>query len=116
MPGFVGSPSRLACWTPWPPGTSCQCTLAGVIRTKSAVSFATPLAAAMTALSIKQEAKPRIDIVFMHHLDEVYGSCNNMEFYARTVFGRREYWMDATRADRNNPRHAERISHREIER
>jgi hypothetical protein len=54
-----------------------------------------------------------------------------MEFYApgwsdtgqlqcrrrvHTVCARREYWMDASRADRNNPQHAERIPHREIER
>jgi hypothetical protein len=33
-----------------------------------------------------------------------------------TVSVRRQYWMDASRTDRNNPRHAERISYRKTER
>src|SRR5271168_2016137 len=89
MPGFVGSPSRVACWTPCPPGTSCQCTSAGVIRTKSGVSCAAPLTAATTAASIKQEAMPRIDFDFMHHLDEFYDDCNNLEFYSPDYGGSR---------------------------
>jgi hypothetical protein len=33
-----------------------------------------------------------------------------------TVSAQRQYWMDASRTDRNNPRHAERISYRKTER